>query len=45
MKSKTDYDDKKTDADFYDWWDSVESRIAPVKETSRPIDERKDNPY
>jgi hypothetical protein len=39
MKYKTEEEDKTAKTDFYDWWDSVESRMIPVKRTFPPIDE------
>jgi hypothetical protein len=39
MKSITEKENKKAETDFYDWWDSVESRMIPVERTSQPVDE------
>jgi hypothetical protein len=41
MKSDTEKEDKKADLDFYDWFDSVESRMNPTKSMPLSIDERK----
>lgn len=41
MKSKTEKENKKTETDFYDWWDSVESRMIPMERTFQPMDESK----
>jgi hypothetical protein len=39
MKSKTEEENKKAETDFYDWWDSVESRMIPAERTIQPMDE------
>ena len=41
MKSETEKKDKKAELDFYDWFDSVESRMKPAKSIPLSIDERK----
>jgi hypothetical protein len=43
MKSGSEEKDKKAKTDFYDWFDSVESRLTPAKSTPASIDERKEN--
>jgi hypothetical protein len=39
MKNKTEEENKKAETDFYDWWDSVESRMIPMERTYQPVDE------
>jgi hypothetical protein len=39
MKSKTEEENKKAETDFYDWWDSVESRMIPMERAAQPRDE------
>lgn len=41
MKSETEKEDRKAELDFYDWFDSVESRMKPAKNMPLSIDERK----
>ena len=43
MKSQTEKKDNKTDMDFFDWWDSMEARVAPAEKMPKPMDERTRN--
>jgi len=38
MKSKAKEEIKKAETDFYDWWDSVETRMTPMERTMQRID-------
>ena len=40
MKSQTEKKDNKTDMDFFDWWDSMEARVAHLEKMPKPMDER-----
>ena len=39
MKSKTEKENKKEETDFYDWWDSIESRMIPAERMFQPMDD------
>lgn len=45
MKSETAEKDKKAELDFYDWFDSVESRMKPTKSMPLSIDKRNKEKY
>ena len=36
MKSKTEKKDNMTETDFFDWWDSMESKVAPAEKMPTP---------
>ncbi len=38
MKSKTEKKDSTTETDFFDWWDSLESKVVPAEKTPNPMD-------
>ena len=39
MISKTEKENLRAETNFYDWWDSVESRLIPEERTFQPMDE------
>jgi hypothetical protein len=40
MKKKIEEKDNKTEMDFFDWWDSFESRVVPAQKMPEAMDER-----
>jgi hypothetical protein len=40
MKSETEEKDSKHEADFYDWWDTLESKVTLAERTSQAAEKR-----
>jgi hypothetical protein len=38
MNTKAEEKDNKTEMDFFDWWDSFESRVVPTQKMPNPMD-------
>jgi hypothetical protein len=40
MKSNIEKKDSKKETDFFDWWDSFESRVNPMERMPTSMDEQ-----